>query len=257
VGYVWIPRFVLSCSEALVRGAAERALTSGALLHTHCAEHPGEQRAVRRRFGADDLALFRRWGVRGPRASLAHCVQLTPRQIRILAEDGTSVVHCPSANLKLGSGIAPVPELRAAGVRVGLGADGAPCNNNLDPFIEMRHAALLAALRSGPGVLSAGDVLAMATMDGARLLGLERHVGSVELGKQADLVVVKLDGPHVAPALDPVSAIVYAAQARDVEHVLVAGRFVVRGGRLLTLDAERVAARARQELARLLRRAAL
>jgi len=255
VGYAWIPRFILSCTEALVRGAVERAREGGTLFHTHAAEHPGERAAVRAALGADDVPLLRRWGMRGPRASIAHGVQLTPGQVRQLSRDGTRVVHCPSANLKLGSGIARVAAMRAEGVVVGLGADGAPCNNNLDPWVEIRHAALLSSVRAGPGVLPAREVLRMATLDGARVLGLEARIGSIEPGKEADLVVVRTEGVHVAPALDPVGTLVYAAQARDVEHVFVGGEQVVDGGVLTTLDAERVVATARTQANRLARRA--
>lgn len=257
VGYVWIPRFILSCTEALVRGAIERSHASKTLFHTHAAEHPGERRAVRRALGADDVIVLRRWGARGDKTSFAHCVQLDPAQIRRLAADGTRVVHCPSANLKLGSGIAHIAAMQDAGIAVGLGPDGAPCNNNLDPWLELRHAALLAAVRSGPGVLHARRVLRMATLDGARLLGEEHRLGSIEVGKRADLVVVRVDRPHVGPAWDPVSTLVYATQARDVEHVFVDGRAVVKRGELQTLDAERVVARARSEARRLARRAGI
>ncbi|MEB2312558.1 MAG: amidohydrolase family protein [Sorangiineae bacterium] len=257
VKYAYIPRFVLSCSEALVRGAVERAADSGARLHTHAGEHAGERRAVRRALGMDDVDVLRRWGFCGPRASLAHGVQFTKAQLRRLAADGTQLVHCPSANLKLGSGLARVAEMRRAGVVTGLGADGAPCNNNLDPWLELRHAALVASACSGPGALPARAVLRMATIDGARILGLAERVGSIEPGKRADLVVVRRDRPHVAPALDPIGTLVYATQARDVETVLVDGVPVVDGGVLRTLDAERVARTARTEARRLLRRAGL
>ncbi len=257
VAYAWIPRFILSCSEALVRGAVERARQGGTLFHTHAAEHPGERAAVRGELGADDVTVLRRWGVRGSWASIAHGVQLTPGQVQRLARDGTRVVHCPSANLKLGSGIARIAEMRRAGVVVGLGPDGAPCNNNLDPWVEIRHAALLSGVRAGPGVLPARDVLRMATIDGARVLGLDERIGSIEPGKEADLVVVRTDGVHVAPAPDPVGTLVYAAQARDVEHVFVGGEHIVESGVLQTLDAARVAATARAQAGRLGRRAGI
>lgn len=255
VHYAWIPRFILSCSEALVRGAVERSNASRAVLHTHAAEHPGERKAVRQALGSDDVVVLRRWGFRGPRASIAHGVQLTSGQMDRLADDGTGVVHCPSANLKLGSGIANVLAMRKAGIEVGLGADGAPCNNNLDPWLELRHAALLAAARVGPGLLPAREVLRLATRGGARLLGLESEIGSLELGKAADVVVVNPWQAHSAPAPDPVSTLVYATRASDVEHVFVGGRAVVRAGQLTTLEVDRVVAEARSEAGRLARRA--
>jgi 5-methylthioadenosine/S-adenosylhomocysteine deaminase len=255
VAYAWIPRFILSCSERLIRGALERARASGALFHTHAGEHPAERHAVRKALGADDVVVLRRWGARGPRVSFAHGVQFTGAELRALGRDGSGVVHCPSANLKLGSGIAPVAAMRRAGIPVGLGPDGAPCNNNLDPWLEMRHAALVSSVRAGPDALPARDVLRMATIDGARLLGWNERIGSIEVGKRADLVVVRTDRPHAAPALDPIGTLVYATQARDVEHVLIDGHFVVQRGELRTLDAERIAATARSEARRLMRRA--
>jgi 5-methylthioadenosine/S-adenosylhomocysteine deaminase len=256
-GYVWLPRFVLSCSEELVRGAVERAESSGSLLHTHAAEHAAERASVRRQLGADDVTVLRRWGVHGPRCSLAHGVKLTDREIARLARDQTRVVHCPSANLKLGSGIARVAELCNAGVVVGLGADGAPCNNNLDPWVELRHAALLSSVRASPGALSAQAVLRMATLDGAQVLGLADRIGSLEIGKRADVVVVRTLEPHLVPARDPVATLVYATQSRDVEHVFVDGQPLVEGGELVTLEQSRVVARARAEAGRLARRAGI
>src|SRR6185503_2425867 len=137
--------------------------------------------AVRRELGSDDVVLLRRWGLRGEHCSLAHGVQLEAAQMRALAREGIRVVHCPSANLKLGSGIARVAELRRVGVVVGLGADGAPCNNNLDPWVELRHAALLSSVAAGPGALTARAALRLATIDGARVLGLDKLIGSIEL----------------------------------------------------------------------------
>jgi 5-methylthioadenosine/S-adenosylhomocysteine deaminase len=258
--YAWIPRFVLSCSERLIRGALERAHASGALFHTHASEHPAERNAVRARFGADDVVLLRRWGARGPQVSFAHGVQLTDAQMKLLARDQTRLVSCPSANLKLGSGIARLTRMRQAGLVVGLGADGAPCNNNLDPWLEMRHAALLASCSAGPGALPARAILRMATIDGARVLGLDSEVGSLEVGKRADLVVVRANQPHTAPALDAIGTLVYATQARDVEHVFVDGQPLVHGGdfsRRIGLDVQRVVANARVQAKKLRGRAGL
>jgi 5-methylthioadenosine/S-adenosylhomocysteine deaminase len=257
IGYAYAPRFILSCSEALVRGAAERATSDGSLLHTHVAEHPSEREAVRAALGDDDLAVLRRWGMRGPRAVLAHGVQLTDDEARVLAADATRIVHCPSANLKLGSGIARVAELDALGVRLALGADGAPCNNNLDPWTELRHAALLAKVRTGVTTLPARRAFRLATIDGARALSLEGITGSLEVGKRADLAIVRLDGPHCEPGGDVFSRLVYACGARDVAHVFVDGAHVVASGEHTRLDAERVTARARAQGGRVRARAGL
>src|SRR5215472_1979054 len=257
IGYAFAPRFVLSCTEALVRGAVDRAKDAGAFVHTHAAEHPGERDAVRAALGADDVDILAAWGVTGPRAVLAHGVQITEPQARKLAQDGTRLVHCPSANLKLGSGIAPVAEFDALGVALALGCDGAPCNNNMDPWVEMRHAALLAKIRTGVDTLPAKRALRLATIDGARALGLEALTGSIEEGKRADLAVVRIDGPHAEPASDVISKLVYACGARDVRHVLVDGALVVKNGEHQRFDAQRVTAKAREQAKKLFARAGL
>jgi len=257
LGYAFCPRFILSCSERLLRGCAEAADELGAIVHTHAAEQEEERSAVRELLGDDDIALLARFGIKGERAVLAHGVQLREDEMRALATAGTRVAHCPSSNLKLGSGIAAVHALRKAGVVVGLGADGAPCNNNLDAWIEMRLAALLAKVRSGTTSLPARDVLRMATIDGATALGKRHEIGSLEVGKRADVIVTRIDSVRVSPATDVMSTLVYAAQSRDVRHVLIDGRRVVRDGELLTLDAARVAARAREEAPKVARRAGL
>lgn len=255
LAYAYAPRFILSCTEALFRGTAERARATGALLHSHVAEHPAERDAVRKALGDDDLATLRRWGFSGPNTLLAHGVQIRDDEADVLAEDGTRIVHCPSANLKLGSGIARVAELDDRGVSLAIGADGAPCNNNLDPWVELRHAALLAKVRTGTTSLPAERAFRLATIDGARALGVGDKVGSLEIGKQADVVVVRTDGPHVEPGGDVFSRLVYACTSRDVEHVLVDGEIVVQDGEHQRLDREAVLARARAEAKKLTARA--
>jgi cytosine/adenosine deaminase-related metal-dependent hydrolase len=255
IGYAYAPRFVLSCSEALVRGACELSRATGALLHTHAAEHPKEREAVRAALGDDDVAILRRWDLFGPRAVLAHGVQLTDDEARDVARDGTRIVHCPSANLKLGSGILGLARLDELGVVLGLGADGAPCNNNLDPWMELRHAALLAKWRTGTTAVPARRALRLATIDGARALGLDGVTGSLEPGKKADFAVVRLDGAHAEPGGDVFSRLVYACAARDVRHVAVDGALVVENGEHRRLDLAEVVARARREAKRVRGRA--
>jgi cytosine/adenosine deaminase-related metal-dependent hydrolase len=257
IGYAYAPRFILSCSEALMRGAVERAQGDGSLVHTHVAEHAAEREAVRAALGGEDVAVLRGWGVTGPRAVLAHGVQLTVEEAKELARDGTRIVHCPSANLKLGSGIAPVAELDALGVQLALGADGAPCNNNMDPWTELRHAALLAKARTGVTTLPARRALRLATIDGARALSLDGVTGSIELGKRADLVVVRVDGAHAEPGGDVFSRLVYACGARDVMHVFADGEHLVRDGESTVYDEARVTATAREQAAKVRARARL
>ena len=255
--YAYAPRFILSCSEELFRAVAAASTEHEVLMHSHAAEHPDERDAVRRLLGDDDVAVLRRWGFTGKRAVLAHGVQLTDAEIRDAARSGTRFVHCPSANLKLGSGIARTHEMLERGVVMGLGADGAPCNNNLDPWTELRHAALLSKIRAGTESLVARRALRLATIDGATALGLGDVTGSIENGKRADLAVVRLDGAHVEPGGDVYSKLVYACTARDVGHVLVDGVRLVRFGEATSVDADAVLREARAQAKKLARRAGL
>src|SRR5437762_6121472 len=184
--YCFAPRFAPSCTGPLLRAVSDLAEKSGAMMHTHAAETPLELDTVRRETGHDEIAYLDSVGISGPRAALAHCVWMDKDDIAVLARQRTNIVHCPSSNLKLGSGIAPIPEMLAAGCRVGIGADGAPCNNRLDAFAEMRLAALIQKPRLGPDALPAAQALELATLGGARALGLDAEIGSIEPGKRAD-----------------------------------------------------------------------
>jgi 5-methylthioadenosine/S-adenosylhomocysteine deaminase len=255
VFYAYAPRFILSCTEALFRGVVERSQAGNLLMHSHAAEHPGERAFVRSIYGKDDVDVLAEYGFSGPRAILAHGVQLTDKQAKQASERGTRFVHCPSANLKLGSGIARVGELRR--VQWSLGADGAPCNNNLDPWIEMRHAALLAKSRTGTTALPAEAALRLATIEGAKSLGIEDRTGSLEVGKLADVVVVRTDAAHALPGGDVYSRLVYACKAEDVEHVFARGKHVVRKRENLVFDQEQVCQAALREAKQLQQRARL
>src|SRR5881296_2672678 len=253
--YCFAPRYAPSCTGPLLRAVSDLAERSGATIHTHAAETPLELDTVKRETGHDEIAYLDTVGISGPRAALAHCVWVDKDDITVLARQQTNVVHCPSSNLKLGSGIAPIPEMLAAGCRVGIGADGAPCNNRLDAFAEMRLAALIQKPRLGPDSLPAAQALELATLGGARAVGLEAEIGSIEEGKCADLVALDLSGPHAQPDdADVISRIVYSAQAADVRHVIVDGRIVVRDGVLKTADTAEIR-RAANTQARRLRRA--
>jgi 5-methylthioadenosine/S-adenosylhomocysteine deaminase len=224
------PRFAVSCSRALLEGAAALSAEHGLLVHTHASEQREEVALVRSRTGMDNIAYLASLGLATDRLCAAHCIWVTEPEQRLLADRSVKVLHCPGSNLKLGSGIAPVPELRALGISVSLGADGAACNNALDMFQEMRLAATLQAARRGPGVLTAADALWMATREGARALGREDRLGSIEAGKTADLIVVAADGVHQQPGADPYSTLVYASRASDVQVTIVGGAVVYRAG---------------------------
>jgi 5-methylthioadenosine/S-adenosylhomocysteine deaminase len=230
------PRFAVSCSEELLRSVAALSDEHGLLVHTHASESRDEVAVVRGRTGFGNLEYLSHVRLAGPRLCAAHCVWVEEHEMGLLADRGVKVLHCPSSNLKLGSGIAPIADMRRRGISVSLGADGAACNNRLDMFEEMRLAALLQAARNGPGALPARDALWMATRGGAQALGLEAELGSIEPGKRADLIVVDRDRPHLLPGGDPCSTIVYAARGSDVTTTIVDGAILVDGGRPMHMD---------------------
>lgn len=249
--YAYAPRFVLSCTEELLREVGVQAKAKGVRIHTHASENQGEVALVRGRFGKDNIVVLDELGLLGDHICIAHCIHLSAEEKRLLAARGAHVCHCPSSNLKLASGICPVPELVAAGVAVAIGADGAPCNNNLDGFLELRLAALLHKHRTGPRTLPAPEVVRMATLGGAAALGLADRIGSLEVGKRADVIAVDITALHTVPTGSPWSAIAYAAKACDVRHVAVDGKVVVRDRALQTLDLDAVRDRARTAARRL------
>ncbi|WP_328938951.1 amidohydrolase [Streptomyces tauricus] len=208
----------------------------GALLHIHAAENATEVATVEVRYGKRPVELLDSLGLLGPDLLLAHTVDLTGAEIAALARTGTSVAHCPVSNLKLGCGIAPVPRMLSAGVTVGLGTDGAVSSNSLDVLRSLGLAALVHKADGDPTAVGAEQAVRMATIEGARALGLDDHLGSLEAGKRADLIVLDLGGPHLAPRHDPWSTLAYAARAEDVRDTLVDGRVLMRGRTLTTLD---------------------
>ncbi len=249
------PRFAISCTRELLGEVAGLAREHGVMIHTHASENRGECEIVERESGMRNVAYLDSLGISGTHVMLAHCVHLVDAEMETLAATKTNVSHCPSSNLKLGSGIAPVAEMLERGISVSLGADGAACNNRLDMFTEMRTAALLQKALHGPEVLSAARALRMATIDGARALGLDQEIGSIEVGKAADLIIVDLKQIHSSPVSDVVSALVYSAQASDVRTTVIDGQIVMRDGELMTLDQGAVIVDANREAAALRARA--
>lgn len=269
------PRFILSCSDALWRAVETKAAALGLLVHTHMAESPGEAHEVRAAVATTAARYFSMRGLLGKRFVGAHGVWLDPEELGLLKSADAALVHCPGSNFKLGSGIAHVRAWRKAGIRCGLGSDGAACNNRLDSFHEMSLAALASRVRgalaapgtppgtpNGPAAdapLTAREVVALATCDGARALGLGDVTGSLEAGKQADIAIVDVSGPHHGPApeRDPYAALVHSARAADVRLTMVAGRVLYRDGAWTTLDPRAIQADARAELTGLLKRASV
>ena len=251
------PRFAVSCTRELLAEVAKLARERGLIIHTHASENKAECEMVERETGMRNVAYLYWLGIADKHVVLAHCIHLDEQEMKTLARTRTNVAHCPSSNLKLGSGIAPVAEMLERGVSVSLGADGAPCNNRLDMFTEVRTAALLQKALHGPKVLPADRALRMATIDGARALGLADVIGSLEGGKLADVIVVNLNRLHAAPETEVVSSLVYSAQASDVTVAIIDGRIVMRDGELMTMNEADVIAEANREAKSLSERAAI
>lgn len=256
IQYAFCPRFALSCSTQLLRRTGEICASEGYILHTHSNETEWERSECQRRWQDTNIGYLHSVGLLGERAVLAHGVHFVDDERAILRDTRSCVTHCPSSNLKLASGIADIPLLWQWGIRVGLGADGAPCNNTMDAFQEMRLAAMIQKPIHGPTSMPARRVLQLATRDGAEVLGLEHDIGTVEVGKAADLVLLDLRQPH--HGIDGSAAeqlggsvyarIVYAARPSDVRHVYAGGEPIVRDGKSLKFDTEALHARGREAL---------
>ena len=256
IRYAVAPRFVLSCTDGLLREAyAMTKSREGMLFHTHACESRQEGEAVLKRCGMGAVEFMESIDVLHANTCLAHCVWLSEWEMDLVARRHAKVLHCPSSNLKLGSGIARVPEMLERGIAVSLGADGAPCNNSLNMFHEMRLASLMQKTLRGPQAMSAPAVFEMATLGGARALGLEREIGSIEAGKKADIVLLDLERSwNIPEAADPYSQIVYAGSASAVRSVIVDGQWLYREGAPLTLETPQIVHTAGVELRNLLRR---
>ncbi|MBI4042854.1 MAG: amidohydrolase family protein [Deltaproteobacteria bacterium] len=238
--YAAAPRFALSCTENLLRQITAFAEERHLLIHTHAAEQEEEAALVKKETGYFNIEWHDRLGMTGPRLCLAHCVWPQEREIGILKQKGVKVLHCPSSNAKLASGIAPVQRYLKEEIAVSLGSDGAACNNALDLFLEMRAAAQLQSLKYGAGALSAKEIVAMATREGARALGKEAELGAIEKGYLADLVILDVSSPSVVSAAsDPYTHLVFSAKAQDVRYTIVDGKVLVDERNILPLERHR------------------
>jgi 5-methylthioadenosine/S-adenosylhomocysteine deaminase len=256
IRYCFAPRFALSCTRELLARVGQLARERGVMVHTHASENTNECALVEAETGLRNVSYLDSVGLSGEHVVLAHCVHLDAAEFDTLVSTRTNVAHCPSSNLKLGSGIAEISRMLERGISVSLGADGAACNNRLDMFTEMRTMALLQKALHGPEVLPARQALRLATVGGARALGLEKEIGTLEPGKRADVIVVNLETLHSGPgAEDPVSALVYSAQTSDVQNVVIDGQVVMKDRTLLTMDETSVVRNGRREGAELAKRA--
>jgi len=236
IKYGFAPRFALSCTTDLMKEIGNLSDKYNVIYHTHASENKDEIKIVQDEFGKRNIEYFKELGITKPNLCVAHCIWLDEYEKQILQDTGTKVLHCPSANLKLGSGIAPIPEYINRGINVSLGADGAPCNNNMDVFTEMRHAALIQKPVNGPQSMPAETVFRMATIEGAKALGLESEIGSIEKGKKADLAFIKRDQVQTLPFENIYSKIVYSTQSNSIEHLIIDGNWVVSNRQLQNYD---------------------
>jgi 5-methylthioadenosine/S-adenosylhomocysteine deaminase len=248
IRYCFAPRFAVSCSRRLLERVAQLSREHSVIVHTHASENRDEIELVQETTGKRNIEYLRDTGLTAPHVVLAHCIWLDEHEMEILRSTGTHVAHCPSSNLKLASGFARIVEMLEQGISVSLGADGAACNNRLDMFTEMRTAALIQKALRGSQALPALIALRMATICGAHALGLSHEIGSIEVGKRADLQLLNLNQLHTTPHPDLISTIVYAAEADDVETVIIDGRVIMRERELLTLNEEEVVTRANNQV---------
>lgn len=225
--YALAPRFVLSSSQKLLEKVFDLSEKNKVLIHTHASENAIESKIVKKKYGLSNIRYLHKMGLCGKRSVFAHCIWLDKKEMELLSSTQTSVAHCPTSNLKLGSGIARIPEMIDAGIRVTLGADGTPCNNNLDMFQEMRLAGLIQRVKYGVTALPSEAILAMATIQGASALGMEKEIGSLEVGKKADLILVNKKTEHTQPIGSDYDALVYAAKSSDIDTVIVDGKILV------------------------------
>jgi 5-methylthioadenosine/S-adenosylhomocysteine deaminase len=258
IKYSFSPRFVLSCSERLLKETKEMMKDfPGSIYHTHSSESIQEIEEVRKRYHTENIEYFDSIGVLNDHTVLAHCVHTSENERKMLKNKNTRIAHCPSAILKLGSGIAPIPEYIKAGISVTLGADGAPCNNNLSIFNEMRLASLIQKPIHGAEVMDAKTIFRMATIEGAKALHLQDEIGSIEVGKKADLVLINLDSYSNSYSDNDESIysdIVFSSTSENIKSVMVDGKWVVKERESLVFDQQELLSKSREELKELLKR---
>jgi cytosine/adenosine deaminase-related metal-dependent hydrolase len=253
---VWYgARSLGGCTPELFGKIAEGARRLGTGITMHLSEVKEDVKYTQENFGMMPAEFMNKTGFVGPNVVFVHGVWLTEKEWKILAEKGASLAHCPSSNMKIASGIAPVPEMMRAGMNVSLGCDGGPSNNCYDMIREMKTASLLQKARLlDPLVLNSETVLEMATLNGAEALGLQDQIGSIEAGKKADLILLNIKKPHLTPAYNIVSNLVYSAAGSDVDTVIIDGKVVMQNRIVKTLDEEQILDEATDRGARLLER---
>ena len=242
------PHALFTCSPNLLIEANQLALDHHVPLIIHVAETLSEIEQIKKAYEKRPIEHLHDLGLLGPYLIADHCVYLNQSEIDMIAEAGVKVVHNPESNMKLASGVAPVPEMMARGITIGLGTDGCASNNNLDLLTEMDTAAKLHKVyRRDPSSMNALTVLKMATSEGARALGIDKITGSIETGKRGDIIVINTDKPHLTPMYNPVSHIVYAARGTDVIHSIINGSVVMENRNLQKISLEEIMAKAKEK----------
>lgn len=237
----------IDCNKETIRGLFALAEKYDTLFQCHAAESIGELTIVKNAQKMGIMEYLNSLGVLSKRTMIIHCIWISAKEQQLLADTNTNVSHQPLANMILGDGIAPVPELLSRGVNVGIGVDGAASNNNQDMIESMKAAALLHRVHTlDAGVLSAYDVLKMGTMGSAKCLGLDKEIGSLEVGKKADIIVVDTNSLHLTPAVDPVANMIFSGNGRDVDTTIVDGNVLMKGKRFTQLDEQEIIDRAVQ-----------
>lgn len=241
IRYAVTPRFAVSCTESCLRGARELAdAYDGVRIHTHASENHDEIETVKKDTGKRNIHWLDEVGLTGEDVVLAHCVWTDESERQLLAETGTHVTHCPSSNMKLASGIAPIVDYLDRGINVALGNDGPPCNNTLDPFTEMKQASVLQKVdQLDPTVAAMEDVFEMATINGARAAGFDK-LGKLEPGWRADIIGLSTDGTRGTPLYEVLSYLVFAARGEDVQFTMVDGEILMEDGTVTVVDADTV-----------------
>jgi cytosine/adenosine deaminase-related metal-dependent hydrolase len=257
--YGFAPRFVLSCSEKMLIETKEMMKDfEGSIYHTHSSENKSEIEAVKEMHNMENIEYFDSINILGDTTVLAHGIHVNEKEIDLLKKSGTKISHCPSSNLKLGSGIANIPRYLNEGISVSLGADGAPCNNNLSQFTEMRLASLIQKPIHGPKSMDALTTFRLATIEGAKALHLGKDIGSIEIGKKADLVLINLENANQTLGNENIySSIIYSSNSENVEHVMIEGKWVVENKKSITYDEDKLVRDGKVELRELIKRANL
>lgn len=254
INYALCPRFAISCTQEILEFSQDMQKSHGLLVHTHASESLEEITLVKKLTGMENIEYFNSLNLLNEKTIIVHGVHIKQHELKMIIDNHTPLVHCPGSNLKLASGIAPMELYKNKGITIGIGADGAPCNNSLDAILEVRLAALLQKPKFGPEAMAAKFAFEMLTIGGAKLLGMQEQLGSLEVGKLADITVIDRSHPSVCTVNNPYSAIVYSCSGRDIKHVFINGKQVVKNKKCITMNEDLIKNRALKQKKLLLNR---